>query len=260
MTTFLFDKIIFGPVNSRRLGNSLGINLLPVSKKVCNFNCLYCECGLTNIDSTEKDTSLPSRKEIQIKLEKTLKEYSESGEIIDSITFAGNGEPTLHPSFPQIIDDTIALRNIYYPNTKIAVLSNATLIARNDIHIALQKIDCNILKLDSANEETIRKINCPAENFSLKLLIEQLRTFKSNLTIQTLFVKGEYNGYAFDNSSDEELKAWLQIIKELNPEQVQVYTIARDTPISTIEKISEKKLNAIASEVKKLGIDVTISS
>lgn len=260
MATFLFDEIIFGPVMSRRLGNSLGINLLPVAKKVCNFNCLYCECGLTDYSATEKDTRLPLRKEIQEKLELTLIDISGKGKIIDTITFAGNGEPTLHPSFPQIINDTITLRDKYYPDAGIAVLSNATLIGNDAIREALQKIEYNILKLDSAIESTIRQINCPKGEFSINQLINQLSAFNDNLTIQTLFVKGSYKGYSFDNSTDEELEAWLHAIRKINPQLVMVYTFARDTPIDTISKISEKKLHYIASKVIEIGIPATIST
>ncbi len=260
MATFLFDEIVFGPVLSRRLGNSLGINLLPTSKKVCNFNCLYCECGLTDFVDPDKNASLPTPEQVRRNLEETLKRYSLHGKPIDTITFAGNGEPTLHSSFPQIIDETLYLRNKYFPTVKVAVLSNATLIGKKNIREALQKIDYNILKLDSANEETIRKINCPSGNFSLEQIIKQLHRFKNNLTIQTLFVKGSYNDYLFDNSSEEELIAWLELIRELNPQLVMVYTIARDTPIRTIQKISVQKLNEIAAKVKDLGIPVTISS
>ncbi len=260
MATFLFDEIIFGPVLSRRLGNSLGINLLPVTKKICNFNCLYCECGLTDYSSSRKGVSLPTRKEVETKLQETLISFSEMGEKIDTITFAGNGEPTLHPSFPQIIYDTIALRERYCPETKIAVLSNATLIGKKGIHNALQKIEYNILKLDSAFKETIQQINCPKGDFSIDHLISQLRTFNTNLTIQTLFVKGRYKGYAFDNSTEKEVEAWLQAIKKIKPQLVMVYTIARDTPIKSIEKISQEELEAIAIRVKKIGILVTIST
>ena len=260
MTTFLFDEIIFGPVLSRRLGNSLGINLLPLTKKICNFNCLYCECGLTNYSFSTKDSSMPTRKAVEKNLRKILIDFSKTGKRIDSITFAGNGEPTLHPSFPQIIDDTIILRDKYYPKAKIAVLSNATLIGKENIHKALQKIEYKILKLDSVFQETIQKINCPKGDFSIDHLISQLRIFNTNLTIQTLFVKGRYKGYSFDNSSEKELEAWLQVIKKINPQLVMVYTIARDTPIESIEKISQEKLEAIAHRVRKMGIPATIST
>lgn len=260
MATFLFDEIIFGPVLSRRLGNSLGINLLPITKKICNFNCLYCECGLTDYRFSRKDTSMPTRKAVEKNLKKNLINFSTMGKEIDTITFAGNGEPTLHPSFPQIIDDTIILRDKYYPKAKIAVLSNATLIGIEDINKALQKIEYNILKLDSALQVTIQKINCPKGDFSIDHLIKQLRIINTNLTIQTLFVKGRYKGYSFDNSTENELKAWLKAIKKINPQLVMVYTIARDTPIKSIEKISQEKLEVIANRVKKMGIPATIST
>jgi wyosine [tRNA(Phe)-imidazoG37] synthetase (radical SAM superfamily) len=260
MATFLFDEIIFGPVNSRRLGQSLGINLLPVGSKYCNFNCLYCECGLTDIHFGRHKDQLPSRETIKIKLEETLSRFAEKNRRIDTITFAGNGEPTLHPDFPGIIDDTVLLRKKYYPRVKIAVLSNATRVGEKIIAEALLKIDYNILKLDSASEETIRLMNCPPGNFSLKDLLMNLKIFKSNLIIQSLFVKGSYRGSVFDNTSDDELARWIEVIKELRPELVMIYTIARDTPINTISKISRAKLSEIAEKVKELGIAVTVSA
>jgi wyosine [tRNA(Phe)-imidazoG37] synthetase (radical SAM superfamily) len=260
MATFLFDEIIFGPVTSRRLGSSLGINLLPTGHKYCNFDCLYCECGLTSSKFGKFSKELPSREKVASELDKTLASFRENRQKIDTITFAGNGEPTLHPSFPGIIDDTIRIGEKYFPDAKIAVLSNATLISREEILHALQKVDFNILKLDSAFEDTIRKINCPLGNFSLDELISNLKKVRSNLTIQTLFVRGSYKGYAFDNTSPAEVDAWLRLIGELNPELVMVYTIARDTPIDTIQKISPEKLNEIAAKVRKAGISVTVSS
>lgn len=260
MATFLFDEIIFGPVNSRRLGQSLGINLLPVGSKFCNFNCLYCECGLTDKHFGRFSGQLPSRETVKTKLEETLSRFAGKSRRIDTITFAGNGEPTLHPDFPEIIDDTVLLRKKYYPQAKIAVLSNATRIGEKNIAEALLKADYNILKLDSASEETIRLLNCPSGNFSLKELLDNLKLFKSNLTIQSLFIKGSYKGSVIDNTSEKELARWLEVIKELHPTLVMIYTIARDTPIKTISKVSRAKLNEIAEKVKELGIDVTVSA
>lgn len=259
MGTFLFNEIIFGPVTSRRLGNSLGINLLPVNKKVCNFNCLYCECGLTNA-YTIAEGKLPSRKMVHRQLKKTLANYQKEKHNVDTITFAGNGEPTMHPEFSGIIDDTIQLRDTYYPESNIAVLSNATLIHKMEIRNALQKVEYNILKLDSVNEETIRRINCPLGHFSLVELIENLKYFNRNFTIQTLFVRGTYRDYSFDNSSEEEVNNWLEVLKALQPKLVMIYTIARDTPIDTVYKISENELEQIAMKVEQLGIPVSISS
>jgi wyosine [tRNA(Phe)-imidazoG37] synthetase (radical SAM superfamily) len=203
---------------------------------------------------------LPARSLIQEQLEKSLSGYLKEGQRIDAITFAGNGEPTMHPEFPEIIDDTIRLREKYYPESSIAVLSNATLIQKVKVRDALMKVEYNILKLDSVYEETIRKINCPVGYFSLEKLIENLKLFKQNLTIQTLFVKGTYHGYEFDNSSDKEVNAWLKVLKMLNPKLVMIYTIARDTPINTVFKVNERKLIQIADKVEQLGISVSISS
>lgn len=258
MPTFLFNEIIFGPVISRRLGNSLGINLLPVDKKVCNFNCLYCECGLT-LGNATNHSQLPTRSLIKEQLEIALVNFLKGKHKIDTITFAGNGEPTMHPYFPEIIDDTIRLRDKYYPESNIAVLSNATLIQKDKIKDALLRIEYNILKLDSVNEDTIRKINCPLGNFSLIELIEDLKYFRENLTIQTLFVKGTYRDYDFDNSTEKEVDAWLEVLKMLRPNLVMIYTIARDTPIHTVYKVNKTVLNQIAQKVNKLGIPVSVS-
>ncbi len=260
MPTFLFDEIIFGPVRSRRLGNSLGINLLPTHAKYCNFNCLYCECGLTARGYGKHSRELPARAVIRQQLEASLRAFREKQQPIDAITFAGNGEPTMHPDFPGIIDDTLALRDRFFPKAAIAVLSNATLIGRNAIREALLKVDHNILKLDSAMEETVRRINCPIGEFSMEQLVTNLSAFTSKLTIQTLFVKGNYQGATFDNSSDEEVAAWLKLIARLKPELVMVYTIARDTPVETLQKVTPERLEEIAGGVRKLGIQVSVST
>lgn len=259
MSTFLFNEIIFGPVNSRRLGISLGINLLPLNSKLCNFNCIYCECGLNDDVRNEKGYLYPGQKIIE-ELEKTLSCFRTSGKPIDTITFAGNGEPTLHPEFSFIIDKTIELRNKIYPLAKIAVLSNATLIGKPLILDALQKVDYNILKVDSANEETIKRINCPNGNFSLHKLVDELKAFKDNLTIQTLFLRGNYSGFYFDNTSEEEVKGLLKIYEELQPKLVMIYTIARETPIQSLEKVDSAKLTEIAGRIEALGFPVQISS
>jgi wyosine [tRNA(Phe)-imidazoG37] synthetase (radical SAM superfamily) len=259
MATFLFNEIIFGPVQSRRLGISLGINLLPLESKLCNFNCLYCECGFTERILDNQDDKMPSLEEVHLKLENTLQAYKSSRKKLDTITFAGNGEPTLNPSFAEIIEDTVMLRNKLMPETKIAVLSNASLIFRRDVKDALLKVDYNIQKLDSSNEDTIKKINCPNGNFSIKKLIDGLCDFKENLTIQTLFIKGEFNGFYFDNTSDNEVEGWLLALNKIRPKLVMVYTIDRDTPVHSLVKVSRPKLDEIAGRVEQLGIPVTVS-
>jgi len=258
MATFLFDKIIFGPVKSRRLGVSLGVNLLPTDVKVCSFDCIYCECG-RNPKKYEKKAVLPSRLEVRQKLDEKLEEMNSEKLLPDVITFAGNGEPTLHPDFAGIIDDTIELRNLLAPNARIAVLSNATMIHKKTVFQALLKIEDNIQKLDSAFEETVKLLDCPNKNFSLQKTIGQLTTFNGKVIIQTLFVRGSYKGETVDNTTEKEISAWIELLKIIKPSQVMIYTIARDTPIDTLQKITLHQLNSIAEQVKSAGFDVQVS-
>ena len=258
MATFLFDKIIFGPVKSRRLGVSLGINLLPTETKVCSFDCIYCECGFTPGEYTNKVT-FPSRADVKMRLEVKLHEMVSENQLPDVITFAGNGEPTLHPEFAGIIDDTIALRDEITPNARIAVLSNATMIHRKSVFEALLKIKDNIQKLDSAFEETVKLLDCPKGNFNLANTIEQLIAFNGKVIIQTMFVRGSYKGKTIDNTTEKEISAWIELLKKIKPLQVMIYTIARDTPIETLEKVSLDDLNVIAERVREAGFDVQVS-
>ena len=255
--TFLFDRIVFGPVHSRRLGVSLGINLLPIGYKHCSFNCLYCECGWTKIVDNNK-VEFPPSALIREFLEKKLQDMKANNELPDAISFAGNGEPTIHPDFAEIIDITIELRNKYAPKSKIAVLSNASMLHLPEVVSALKKIDQNILKLDAGTEETFRKINKPVTDITLETIVRNLKQFKSKLIIQTLFVKGEFNGETIDNTTDEEVNAWLKYIKELNPELVMIYPIARATPVRGLEKTDLKELDAIAERVRGIGVKAEV--
>ena len=259
MATFLFDKIIFGPVKSRRLGVSLGVNLLPTNVKVCSFDCIYCECGLTPKKNTEKGT-LPTREEVRQKLEEKLQEMAGRNQLPDVITFAGNGEPTLHREFAGIIDDTIELRNQWAPEARIAVLSNAGMLHKEDVFTALLKVEDNIQKLDSAYPETVELLDCPRGNFSLEKVVGQLKNFKGNVIIQTMFVRGSFKGKLIDNTTEKEVWAWIELLKIIKPSQVMIYTIARDTPIDTLEKIPLEKLNEIAGRVEKAGFKVQVSA
>jgi len=258
MPVFLFDEIIFGPVKSRRLGVSLGINLLPLDYKYCNFDCIYCECGRTYKDKF-KGKQFHNRSEVKKRLEEVLIKMKAENNPPDVITFAGNGEPTIHPDFKSIIDDTIDVRNNYFPEARIAVLSNATLIHKKSVFEALNKVDDNILKLDSAFEETVQFMNNPSANFSLKKLVDNLKTFKGNLIIQTMFLSGSYKGKSADNTSDSEISAWIELLKEIKPKQVMIYTVERDTPSENLKKVTPEKLYAIAEQVKQEGFDVQVS-
>jgi wyosine [tRNA(Phe)-imidazoG37] synthetase (radical SAM superfamily) len=257
MATFLFDKIIFGPVNSRRLGISLGINLLPINYKLCNYDCIYCECGFTphNLSIVPK---LFSKEEIRKALNLKLSQLKNSSAQIDSITFAGNGEPTLHPEFYEIIDDTISIRNHYYPETKITVLSNSSTLNNDHIADALKKIDNIILKLDSGSEKTIRLINNPSFNFKIPDLLFNLQKFNNKFIIQSLFLKGKISGYVIDNTTEEEVDEWLKLIKIINPQLVMIYTFARNTPSPNLEKAPVIRMREISMKVKKLGIEAEV--
>lgn len=259
MPTFLFDKIIFGPVKSRRLGVSLGVNLLPATRKLCNFNCIYCECGWTSDLKAEKGY-LPKREEVYKALEMKLSEMKVKNRPPDVITFAGNGEPTLHPDFPGIIDDCIELRNKYFPGIRIAVLSNSTTITIPRIKAALLKVDQNILKLDSGFDLTVKVHNQPVVNVQVAELIENLQNFKGQLIIQTLFVRGMYKGEIIDNTTPQEIEAWLKAIELIKPCEVMIYTISRDTPEGgQFGKVPLTELKRIAQLVKQLGIKTSVS-
>ena len=259
MSTFLFDSIVFGPVSSRRLGVSLGINLLPVSHKVCSFNCIYCECGWTHGKEVRKE-ALPSRSEVYEALRKKLTEMKEQGKAPDVITYAGNGEPTLHPDFARIIDDSIALRNDFFPEARISVLSNGSMLHRKNVRDALKKVEMNILKLDSALPGTVRQINQPHAEADLDRFEKYVSKFDGSFIIQTLFVKGECDGRPVDNTTEEEITAWLSALQRLRPRQVMIYTIHRDTPLgNSLRKVPVSELNAIARKVNEIGIPTSVS-
>jgi wyosine [tRNA(Phe)-imidazoG37] synthetase (radical SAM superfamily) len=259
MSTFLFDEIIFGPVRSRRLGVSLGINLLPVEKKICNFDCIYCECGWTD-DRQKASGGLPRRKEVFNALEKKLSQMKAEGTAPDVLTYAGNGEPTLHPEFPGIIDDSIVLRNRFFPGARIAVLSNSTTIRNPSIRAALLKVDQNILKLDSAFDSTIKIHNQPRLSISAAELINDLASFNGHVIIQTLFLRGRHGTNAIDNTTPEEINAWLAALEKIKPSEVMIYTISRDTPEGAeLEKIPAAELMRIAQLVEKMGIKTQVS-
>jgi wyosine [tRNA(Phe)-imidazoG37] synthetase (radical SAM superfamily) len=253
MATFLFDETIFGPVKSRRFGVSLGINLLPAGYKNCTFNCIYCECGWTYRNQAA-GFRLPERKDIFNLLEKKLLEMKSTGQIPDNITFAGNGEPTIHPDFAPVIKDTIELRNKYFPQTEITVLSNATMLHKKEVFDALDQVDNNVLKLDTAIDETFRLLNQPYSDIPQLKIIGNIKKFSGRQIIQTLFIRGDFNGKRIDNTTEPEIIAWLDIIKDIAPRYVMIYPIARDTPVAGLEKISKAELDNISLRVQALGI------
>jgi len=257
MTTFLFDKIIFGPVKSRRLGVSLGINLLPNDSKYCTYDCVYCECGWTYKNHKAK---LHPRDEVYKALDLMLQQMKADNNPPDNITFAGNGEPTVHHDFAGIIDDTILLRDKHFPKAKISVLSNATQVHKDSVMQALLKVDQNILKLDTANDDLLRIINRPTGKLDTRTIVERLKKFEGNLSVQTMFIRGEFKGESFDNTTPEEVDKWLDLLLEIKPKNVMIYPIERDTPTSGLVKISKKDLEIIADKVRAKDIEVLVYS
>ena len=249
----LFDSIVYGPIHSRRLGVSLGMNLMPTIAKLCTFDCVYCECGWNQPVS---HPILPTREQVRIALDTKLSTLDIP---LDVITFSGNGEPTLHPDFLGIIEDTCALRNQYYPDAKISVLSNSTQLGRPEVIEALRLSDNRILKLDSAIDATMRLIDQPVNS---KLTVEQieqwLSLFNGDFTLQTCFLRGEYHGQIIDNTTPEELSAWYAAVERLHPKQVMIYVIDRATPLQTLSKIPAHEMEAIAAPLRQKGIDVIV--
>ena len=258
MSTIIFPSPIFGPIHSRRLGVSLGINLLPPDGKLCSFDCIYCECGY-NADFKAKQP-LPTREEVKNALENRLKDMQENGPKPDVFTFAGNGEPTLHPHFPEIINDTIELRDKYFPDAKVSVLSNSTLIFKENVRNALMLVDNNILKLDTINMDYIKEVDRPMGKYEVNRIIDNMKKFNGHIIIQTMFMKGfSPNGVNVDNTSDQYVLPWLEVVKNINPEQVMIYTIDRETPDQRLLKATPEELDRIASLIKKEGLSVSVS-
>ena len=243
MSTIIYPSPIFGPVHSRRLGLSLGINLLPADGKVCSFDCIYCECGFN--EDHRPELPLPTREEVAQKLEEKLQAMRTEGRLPDVLTFAGNGEPTCHPHFAEIIADTIRLRNQYCPDAKVSVLSNSTMIHRQQVHDALMLVDNNILKLDTVDPLYINKVDHPNGTYDVAAIIRHMKAFDGHLIIQTMFMRGECDGESVDNTGEAYVAPWLEAVKEIGPRQVMIYTIDRETPTQGLLKATHEQLDQI---------------
>ncbi|MBR5725404.1 MAG: radical SAM protein [Muribaculaceae bacterium] len=259
MQTVIFHSTIYGPIHSRRLGMSLGINLMPNDGKICSFDCLYCEAGF-NAQGPGKD-GVPSRETVKKQLRRTFDEMKQAGQTLDVITFSGNGEPTLHPDFKKIVDDVLRLRTEFFPDAKVTVLSNSTMAGKKPVVEALLKVDNNILKLDSAIPHTFIAINRPASpNCLPEGVIADLKQFKGQCIVQTIMIRGEYDGKRFDNTTDEELDALLSAYLEIQPREVMLYSIDRKTPAENLEKVSKEELERIAKRFRDSGIQVQVNA
>ena len=246
------EEAVFGPIHSRRLGSSLGINLLPEKGKICSFDCIYCECGW-NKDG-RNDTQLPSAERVRTALEAKLKQCQADGIRIDSITFSGDGEPTLNPEFPQIIDDTLRLRDRYYPHSKVTVLSNTTRVHLPEVFNALRKVDNPTMKIDAPTNALIEKINHPAPGYDIDRVVEALKQFGGDFILQTMFLKSK----DFDSSSPEVLNGWMHIVRLLKPREVMVYTIDRPTPEEGLQKFTVDEMRALVQPLIDEGFIIQI--
>lgn len=256
MSTILFNHIIFGPIKSRRLGNSLGVNLLPRFGKWCSFDCIYCECGW-NKDGKE-DNVLPAKEDVYSALESKLTEFKNNGTAIDTITFSGNGEPTLHPDFADIIDFTLQLRDKIFPQAKVSVLTNASQLGKKEVRDALMKIDNPILKIDSPLEKMVELIDRPNAAYSLKKTIENIKLFGNNFILQTMFLKGEVDGIEIDCRNPEHCNAWRELVRELKPREIMMYTIDRETPAQNLQKVTVEQMREIAQPLLDEGFNIQI--
>lgn len=259
MQTVLFHETIFGPIHSRRLGTSLGVNLSPTDGKVCSFDCLYCEAGFNA--QGPGASGLPRREEVARLLEEKLRVMHSEGRTLDVITFSGNGEPTLHPDFPGILDDTVAMRDKYFPDAKVSVLTNSTRADRPEVAAALMRADNNILKLDSAIGETLRRLDRPnSPGFTPQKVIADLEQFAGTGIIQTMMLRGSYDGEPIDNTTDEEVQALIEAYRRIRPREIMLYSIDRRTPARELEKIPPEELQAIGRRIEhETGIPVQVN-
>ena len=258
MPTIIYPSPIFGPVHSRRLGISLGINLLPADGKVCSFDCIYCECGFNK--DHRPTQPMPTLPQVSQALEAKLRQMQAEGQLPDVLTFAGNGEPTCHPQFPEIISEALRLRELYCPRAKVTVLSNATMIHHQKVRDALMLVDNNILKLDTISPDYISKVDRPVGAYDVRSVIEHMKAFQGHLIIQTMFMRGEADNKAsVDNTGEEYVAHWLDAIREIAPQMVMVYTIDRETPAHGLLKASPEQLDAIRDRVIALGIPCSAS-
>lgn len=255
--TVIYPSPIFGPVHSRRLGVSLGVNLLPGDGKCCSFDCIYCECGFNK--DFPPHSKMPSREEVRSALEEKLKEMKKNGSAPDVLTFAGNGEPTMHPEFAEIMNDVMNLRDKFFPDAKVSVLTNATQIFRKNVFDTLCRVDNNIVKLDTVSPEYISAVDRPVNRYDVDAIVEQMKLFNGRCIVQTLFMEGEHNGESVSNTGEKYVTPWLETVKRVAPREVMIYTIDRETPAHGLRKASHETLDSIANKVREAGLKCQVS-
>ena len=258
MATFLWSDIVFGPIQSRRVGTSLGVNLLPVNGKLCSFDCIYCECGSLAGGAPKKDRRMPGFKEVSDAMSRRFKELYDEGVKIDSISFTGNGEPTLNKDFPEIVDKTVELRDKFFPSAVISVFSNSTTLEKRGVFDALMKIDNRIMKVDCCDEQLLAVVNRPLGVFSLERVLKNLERFNGDFILQTMFFKGAVDGCEFDLTSPQLVEGWMEIVRRLRPSKILAYSLDRDTPVAGLMKIPRERLQEITAPLRDEGFEVEI--
>ena len=252
MSTVIYPGPVFGPVRSRRLGKSLGVNLSPADGKICSFDCIYCECGLN--DERRPKLKMPSREAVREALEARLIAMSEADDLPEAITYSGNGEPTSHPDFLNIVRDTLALRDKYCPQANVCLLTNATHLNRDDVFEAVRLIDRPCLKLDTVDADYIRLVDRPNARYDVKEVIERIKALRGRCVVQTMFMQGSFAGQSVDNTTEKYVGPGLEALSQIRPEGVDIYTLARETPVVGLKKAPVETLAQIAARVESLGI------
>lgn len=258
MATFLWSDIVFGPIHSRRVGTSLGINLLPRNGKLCSFDCIYCECGALSSGAPKKDRKMPSLEQVSDAMSRRFKELYDEGVTIDSISFTGNGEPTLHRNFPEIVDKTVELRDRYFPSAVISVFSNSTTLERRGVFEALMKVDNRIMKVDCSDEQLLNVVNRPSGDFSLERVLKNLERFNGDFILQTMFFKGAVDGCEFDLAAPGPVAGWIEIVRRLRPSKIMAYSLDRDTPVAGLMKTPREKLEEVTAPLRDEGFEIEI--
>ena len=258
MATFLWSDIVFGPIHSRRVGTSLGINLLPVNGKLCSFDCIYCECGAMSSGAPRKDRKMPSLAQVSDAMSRRFKELHDEGVKVDSISFTGNGEPTLNKDFPEIIDKTVEFRDKYFPAAVISVFSNSTTLEKRGVFEALMKVDNRIMKVDCSDEQLLNVINKPSGTYRLERVLKNLERFNGDFILQTMFFKGNVDGCEFDLTAPALVAGWSDIVRRLHPAKVMAYSLDRDTPVAGLMKISSERLQEITAPLRAEGFNIEI--